>query len=192
MLAWLAGCAGVTTGVETHGALPAPSASAHASAPYRLVRTPAQQAASGIPAYEAMLRDALAARGFTDAGADSPAYQVSVAWATRPADVDVGADDCQQNCLPSSGSVFPWFGQVYLHQLTLRFFALPDGRPVYKVTAVKRDRNADARQALPYLIASVLAQLPRQGGPQWRVKLDDAHRGAGNLPAVVSVAPAGR
>lgn len=185
-LVLLAGCAGVTTGVETHGALPAAQ-----SASYRLERTPAQQALSDDPPYEAMLRDALATRGFVVAQ-DGAKYLVSVAWATRPADIDVGADDCQRDCLPSSGTTFPWFGKPYLHQLTLRFFALPDGKPVYRVTAVKRDRNADAQQALPYLVASALAQVPQQGGPQWRVKLDDVKPGADVLPGVVSVAPAAK
>lgn len=182
MLTLLAGCAGVTTGVETHGALPA------AQGPYRLERTPARQALPGNPPYEAILRDGLAKHGFVEAGKDGAKLLVSVASATRPADIDVGTDDCQRHCLPSTGPMLPWFGKPYLHELTLRFLALPDGKPVYEVTAVKRDRNADAQQALPYLVASALAQLPAQGGPQWRVKLGDA-QGAGALPVVVSVAP---
>jgi hypothetical protein len=183
MLALLAGCAGVTTGVEMRGALPAAQ-----SASYRLARTPAQQALPDHPPYEAMLRDALAKRGFVVAKDDAK-YLVSVASATRPADINVGTDACLRDCLPASGTAFPWFGKSYLHQLTLRFFALPDGKPVYHVTAVKRDRHADAQQALPYLIASALAQVPQQGGPQWRVKLDEVKPGASALPGVVSVAP---
>jgi hypothetical protein len=184
MLALLAGCAGVTTGVETQGALPA----AQPAASYRLERTPAQQALAETPPYEALLRTALAKRGFVQAP-DGAKYLVSVAWATRPAGIDVATDDCERDCLPSSGPMFPWFGQRYLHELTVRMVALPDGESVYKVTAVKRDRNADPRQALPYLVAGALAQLPKQGGPQWRVRLGDAQP-AGALPAVVSVAPA--
>jgi len=184
MLALLAGCAGVTTGVQTHGALPA----AHA-VPYRLDRTPAQRALPDAPPYEAMLRDALAKRGFVVAD-DGAKYLVSVAAATRPADIDVGTDDCQRDCLPPTAPMFPWFGRRYLHQLTLRFFALPDGKPVYEVTVVKRDRDADPQHALPYLVASALAQVPSHGGPQWRVKLDDVKPGAAGLPGVVSVTPA--
>jgi len=187
MLALLAGCAGVTTGVETHGALPVAS---RPPASYRLERTPVQQALAENPPYEAMLRDGLAKRGFVPAS-DGAKYLVLVAWATRPADINVGADDCQQDCLPSSGPTFPWFGTRYLHQLTLRVFALRDGKPVYKVTAVERDRNADPQRALPYLVASALAPLPKRGGPQWRVKLGDLHASAA-LPDVVSMAPVGR
>jgi hypothetical protein len=174
----------VTTGVETHGALP----DAQPPASYRLERTPAQQSLRDDPPYEAMLRDGLAKHGFV-AATNGAKYLVSVAWATRPADVSVGTDDCQQDCLPSTGPMLPWFGTPYLHQLTLRFFSLPDGHPVYAVTAVKRDRNADAQQALPYLVASALAQLPEHGGAQWRVKLGDVNA-SGALPTVVSVTPA--
>lgn len=186
IFALLAGCAGVTTGLETHGALPA----AHQPpASYRIERTPAQQALADDPPYEAVLRAGLAKRGFVQVQ-DGATYLVTVAWATRPADVDVGTDDCPQDCLPPTPPMFPWGGRPYLHQLTLRFFALPDGRPVYKVTAVKRDRDADARAALPYLVASALAQLPDEGGSQWRVRLDDAPAATdGALPRVVSVAP---
>jgi hypothetical protein len=186
MLALLAGCAGVTTGVETQGALPA----AHQPpASYRLERTAAQQALPVAPPYEAALRDALAQHGFVPA-AEGAKYLVSVSWATRPADIEIGTDDCRQDCLPPTPPLFPWFGRQYLHQLTVRFFALPDGAPVYKVTAVKRDRDADAQAALPYLVASALAKLPDAGATPWRVKLDDAPVASRALPRVVSVAPA--
>lgn len=185
----LGGCAGVTTAVESHGTLPAVN---QPPASYRLARTPAQQALSDDPPYEAIVRDALAKHGFAEAGGDgaSAKYLVSVAWATRPANIEVRSDDCRRDCLPATGPGFPWFGQQYLHELTLQFFSLPDGHAVYKVTAVKRDRNADAQQALPYLVAGALARLPDAGGPQWRVRLGDVHA-AGALPGVVSVAPIG-
>ena len=195
-MALLAGCAGVTTAVQTHGGLPVASrtdgGASHAqeATAYRLVRTPAQQALSDDPPYEAMLRDGLAKYGFVQRD-DGAKYLVSVAWATRPDDIRVGSADCAHDCLPSTGPAFPWFGQTYLHELTLRFFSLPDGNAVYKVTTVKRDRHADAQQALPYLVSGALARLPYGDAPQWRVKLDDK-AAAGALPAVVSVAPVER
>jgi len=189
MLALLAGCAGVTTAVESHGTLPA----AHQPpASYRLARTPAQQALPGDAPDEAVLRDALAQHGFAPAAGDGARaqYLVSAAWSTRPADIDVGSNGCKHDCTPTTGPGFPWFGTPYLHELTLRVFALPGGEPVYKATVVKRDRQADARQAAPYLVSGALAQLPAHGGPQWRVKLQQAQAGA--LPGVVSVAPLGQ
>src|SRR5579875_3421951 len=135
-----------------------------------------------------LVAGALAAHGFEPATGRAD-YLVSIASATRRADIDVATDDCEQDCLPPTPPMFPWFGRQYLHQLTVRIFALPDGKPVYKVTAVKRDRNADAQAALPYLVASALAQLPQAGGPRWRVKLDVAPAAARALPRVVSVAP---
>jgi len=193
MLTLLAGCAGVTTAVESHGAMPAVEATHAAHASYRLARTPAQQASSKAPPYEALLREGLARRGFVPAANDDEHanYLVSVAWSTQPADVGVAADDCRHDCLPSTGPGFPWFGRRYVHQMTLRFFSLPDGHNVYKVTSVKRDHDADACQALPALVASALAKLPEQGGPQWRVRVEDA-RPDGALPGVLSVRPVTR
>jgi hypothetical protein len=76
-----------------------------------------------------------------------------------------------------------------VHTLTLRFFALPDGHEAYKVSAEKRDRNANAQQALPYLVAGALAKMPYAGAPQWRVKMKDAvpADAQGNAPAMPEV-----
>lgn len=191
-LAVLGGCAGVTTMVEARGGLPnEPQTHPHpqTQATYRLARTPAEDALPGLPPYEPLLRDGLAKRGFAQQDAHGEAqFLVSVAWATQPADVDVRTEDCERDCIRSTGPGFPWFGQSYLHLLTLRFFALPAGNPVYKVTSVKRDHDADAERALPYLVAGALAQLPYAGAPQWRVKLGDTHA-PGTLPDVMSVKP---
>jgi len=194
MLCALAGCAGVTTEVEATGALPAAAA---AAVNYRFAPTPAQADAGEILPYQALLTEGLAQRGFNAGAPEAARYLVSVAWATRPADVKVKAGDCSGGCPPAEGPSFPWFGRPYVHTLTLRFFALPDGGEVYKVSAVKHDRNADAREALPYLVAGALARLPYAGAPQWRVKL----KGAANanaaseppaMPQVLSVSPVAR
>ncbi|SDE14209.1 DUF4136 domain-containing protein [Paraburkholderia lycopersici] len=192
LLGALAGCAGVTTEVSATGGLPG----AGAAAVYRFVPTPAQAEGGEILPYPALLRDGLAQRGFEAGAPEAARYLVSVAWATRPAEVKVVAADCGGECAPAEGPSFPWFGRPYVHTLTLRFFALPDGGEVYKVSAVKRDRNADAKAALPYLVAGALARLPYAGAPQWRVKLKsatgaDAQAGeAPAMPQVLSVSPA--
>lgn len=193
LLGALAGCAGVTTDVEATGGLPAMGT---AAANYRFAPTPAQADAGEILPYQGLLREGLAQRGFVAGAPEAARYLVSVAWATRPADVKVVAGECAGGCVPAEGPSFPWFGRPYVHTLTLRFFTLPEGGEVYKVSAVKRDRNADAREALPYLMAGALARLPYAGAPQWRVKLGSgADAGAGSasaqphMPAVLSVSP---
>ncbi|WP_321870484.1 DUF4136 domain-containing protein [Paraburkholderia tropica] len=204
----LAGCANPSADVRAQGGLAetgAPGAS------YRFAHTPAEDeqaartAQSGADAplsAEPLLRAALAQRSFKEvppvqAGAsDTAHYLVSAAWASRPADVTVADGHCVGGCVPAQAPSLPWFGHPYVHSLTLRFFALPDGHEAYKVSAVKRDRNADAQQALPYLVASALAQLPYAGAAQWRVTMKP-HEGAQNdaqhanqaMPDVISVKP---
>jgi hypothetical protein len=189
MLGTLAGCAGVTADIDATGGLP-PAASAN----YRFAPSPAQADAGEILPYQTLLREALAQRGFNAGAPEAARYLVSVAWATRPADVKIVSSDCNGGCAPAEGPSFPWFGRPYVHTLTLRFFALPEGGEVYKVSAVKRDRNADAREALPYLVAGALARLPYAGAEQWRVKLKSAAGAnpaneAPAMPEVLSVAP---
>ncbi|MFP6560734.1 DUF4136 domain-containing protein [Paraburkholderia sp. B3] len=191
----LAGCAGVNADVSARGALPD---AGQRTVVYRLARTPAEAEAVSNPPYEALLRDGLAKRGFVDGAPEKAAYVVSAAWSTRPADVGIAQGDCAPACEPAAGSPFPWFGRPYVHALTLRFFALPGGAEAYRVSVVKHDRNANAQEALPYLVASALARLPyagAAGAPQWRVKLREAgaeagaggEGGAGALPEVISV-----
>jgi hypothetical protein len=191
MLGFVAGCAGVTTEVEATGGLPAP-----ATANYRFAPTPAQADAGEMLPYQALLSEGLAQRGFNAGAPDAARYLVSVAWATRAADVKVLSSDCNGVCAPAEGPSFPWFGRPYVHTLTLRFFALPEGGEVYKVSAVKRDRNADAHEALPYLVAGALARLPYAGASQWRVKLKGAANANANpanvapdMPEVLSISP---
>jgi hypothetical protein len=201
LLGALAGCAGVTADVDVRGNLSEP---AQGGVKYRFAPAPVQIEAGATAPYEAMLRDGLARHGFaeTQGEHDAARYLVSVAWATRSADVTVTTkDDCpdgQDNCRPAQqqGAAFPWFGKAYVHTLTLRFFALPDGTEAYRVIVVKRDRDADAGVALPYLVTGALARLPYAGASQWRVKLREAGEpgsaGAGAaraMPEVVSVKP---
>jgi len=193
MLVALAGCAGVTTDVAATGALPAAAAGSQ-PATYRFAPTPAQADAGEILPYQALLSDGLAQRGFKAGTPEAARYLVSVAWDTHPAEVKVVDSGCGAGCAPAEGPSLPWFGRPYVHTLTLRFFALPDGGEVYKVSAVKRDRNADAREAVPYLVAGALARLPYAGAPQWRVKLKSpANAGtadqAPGMPEVLSVSP---
>ncbi|CAD6551806.1 hypothetical protein LMG27952_05194 [Paraburkholderia hiiakae] len=191
MLVTLAGCAGVTTDVAATGALPA---AASQPATYRFAPTPAQADAGEMLPYQALLSAGLAQRGFNAGTTEAARYLISVAWATRPADVKVVDGDCGAGCAPAGGPSLPWFGRPYVHTLTLRFFALPDGGELYKVSAVKRDRNADAREAVPYLVAGALARLPYAGAPQWRVKLKSPPNAgttdhAPGMPEVLTVSP---
>ncbi|QGZ64197.1 DUF4136 domain-containing protein [Paraburkholderia acidisoli] len=196
MLAALAGCAGVTTDIAATGALP----EANAAARYRFAQSPAQAEAGDMLPGEPLLRASLARRGFSEGAPAAARYLVSVAWATRPAGVSVVEGDCNGGnacalatpVLPPSPPALPWFGKTYVHTLTLRFFALPEGNEVYKVSAVKRDRNANSQQAEPYLVAGALARLPYAGAPQWRVALKDAANLDANghaVPEVKSVRP---
>ena len=195
MLGALAGCAGATIEIVASGGLPGPGAvAANAPATYHLAPTPAQTDAGEILPYQTLLRDGLAQRGFLAGAPEAARYLVSVAWATRPAGVKVIERDCNGGCEPTEGPAFPWFGRPWVHTLTLRFFALPDGAEVYKVSAIKRDRNADAQRALPYLMAGALARLPYAGAQQWRVKLKSptnagASDPAPEMPEVLSVSP---
>ncbi len=194
MLAALAGCAGVTAEVDARGALPD---AGQRTVAYRFAPTPVQAEAGVNPPYETLLRDGLAKRGFVEGQPKAAAYLVSAAWSTRPAEVTVATSDCKDACAAPAGASFPWFGRPYVHTLTLRFFALPEGAEAYRVSVVKRDRDADAQAALPYLVAGALARLPYAGAPQWRVKLraagqtggtaGDSAATTGAMPEVVSV-----
>jgi hypothetical protein len=189
ILGILAGCAGVTADIDATGGLPTV-----ASTSYRFAPSPAQADAGEMLPYQTLLREGLAQRGFNADAPEAARYLVSVSWATRPADVKIVSGDCSNGCVPPEGPSFPFFGRPYVHTLTLRFFALPEGGEVYKVSAVKRDRNADAHEALPYLVAGALARLPYAGAPQWRVKLKGANAAnAANavpaMPEVLSVSP---
>lgn len=185
ILSALAGCAGVTADVDARGSLPEASPR---GVNYRFARTPAQADAGANSPYEALLRDGLAKRGFVEGPPEAAGYLVSVAWSTRPASVTVKAGECEGGCAGAAAPSFPWFGRPYVHTLTLRFFALPDGTEAYRVSVVKHDRDADAQQALPYLVAGALARLPYAGTPPWRVKLRESGAGGAQaLPDVVSV-----
>ncbi|WP_233868224.1 DUF4136 domain-containing protein [Paraburkholderia adhaesiva] len=191
MLGSLAGCAGVTTDVNARGGLPEPT---QGTVNYRFAPSPVDGETGASSPAESMLRDGLATRGFVEGKPDAARYLVSVAWATRPAEVTaVTSGDCAEGCAPAGQPSFPWFGKPYVHTLTLRFFALPEGTEAYRVSVMKRDRKADAQRALPYLVASALARLPYAGAPQWRVQLREpgaaGDAAARAMPDVVSVKP---
>jgi hypothetical protein len=188
-LGTLAGCAGVTADVNVRGNLSEP---AQGTVIYRFAQSPLQKDAGARSPYEPMLRAGLAKRGFVEGKADAARYLVSVAWATRPADVTVSAAGDCTDCPPAE-QTSAWLGRPYMHTLTLRFFALPEGTEAYRVSVVKHDRDADAQQALPWLVAAALARLPYAGAPQWRVTLREPGASgvaaAPAMPEVVSVKP---
>jgi hypothetical protein len=190
MLGTLAGCAGVTADVNVRGNLPEP---AQGASNYRFAQAPLRSAAGASAPYESMLREGLAKRGFVEGQPDAAHYLISVAWATRPADVTVStAGDCT-DCPAAKQPSSAWLGPQYVHTLTLRFFALPEGTEAYRVSVVKHDRDADAGKALPWLVAGALARLPYAGAPQWRVTFREpgaaGTAAAPAMPEVVSVKP---
>ncbi|PMS29607.1 DUF4136 domain-containing protein [Paraburkholderia rhynchosiae] len=156
---------------------------------YTIARMPTQDASADHAQLETALRDELTKKGFADTE-DQPAhYLLSVAYATRPAQIGVDVNDCMaSDCGRQNGAPFSLFGgRVYRHSLTLRFFERASGREVYKVSAASDDRDADPLHAMPALIKSVLARFPFDAPANWRVKLrmDDAR----GVPDVVSVTP---
>lgn len=186
LLGALSGCAGLGADIDARGGLPlaAQGALTYRFAPAAIERRDEARDATAPNA----LRDGLAQHGFVETKPDAQAarYLVSVAQETRTAEISVlSASECAERC-PRGEPPSPWFGQRYVHTLTLRFFALPDGGEAYRVSAVKRDRNADMEQALPYLVAGALAQLPYDGAPRWRVQMREPGK-PGAMPEIVSV-----
>lgn len=190
-VASLTGCAGLSADVHATG--PANSAVVlPGGSTYTMMRTPLQDGSADHPPFEALLRDELAKRGFTDA-ADKPArYLLSIAYDTRPAAIGVGLKDCvPRECEPAPDAPFALFGsRAYRHSLTLRFFDRASGEERYKVSAVTADRDADPLHAMPALVKSALAKFPFDAPPDWRVALRVDQTGDG--PEVVSVKPVRR
>lgn len=193
MLGALAGCAGVTADVNVRGNLSEP---AQGATNYRFAQSPLQTEPGARAPYESMLREGLAKHGFVEGKPDAARYLVSVAWATRPADVTVSTTGGCTDCPPAGQPSSAWLGRRYVHTLTLRFFALPEGTETYRVSVVKRDRDDDAGKALPWLVAGALARLPYAGAPQWRVTFGEpgapgspGAAAAPALPEVVSAKP---
>ncbi|WP_144137445.1 DUF4136 domain-containing protein [Paraburkholderia sp. BCC1884] len=181
----LTGCAGLSTDVHTAN----PAASFAGARTYTIARPPSQDASASAPSFETLLRAELAKQGFVDTQ-DLPAhYLLSIAYDTRPATISVATKDCPPGeCDRATPAPFSLFdGPVYQHGLTLRFFERASGREIYKVSAMSRDRDADALHAMPSLVKSALARFPFDAPPDWRVKLR-AHA-AGGVPEVTSVKP---
>ncbi len=147
--------------------------------------------------YASALERRLAQYGFAAEPATAARYRLMLSHETRPASVGIGysrcADDigCGAAVLPSG---FAWPGaKDYIHSLTLRFFDLADGHEAYKVSATRRDRDADARRDIDTLVASALARLPfADSGPRgdrddWKVTLRQTE--ADVTPHVTRIAP---
>jgi len=190
-VASLTGCAGLSADVHAVG--PANSAVVlPGGSTYTMTRTPLQDGGADDPPFEALLRDELARRGFTDAADPRAQYLLSIAYDTRPAAIGVGVKDCApRECEPGPDAPFSLFGsRAYRHALTLRFFDRASGEERYKVSAVTVDRDADPLRAMPALVKSALAKFPFDAPPDWRVKLRVDK--AGEAPEVVSVKPVQR
>ena len=188
--ATLAGCAGVKTDVQA-----SPLSGTFASErTYALVRTEPQDANAGHAQYEALVRAELARYGFVEAPKESARYHVSLAYDTRPAGVGVDAAGCGSSTEPCSKPApsTTFFGQrLYQHSLTVRFFDRTNGQEIYKVAATKRDREADPLRAVPYLVQSVLAQMPYAGHQDWQVtfKGEEAGEDQGQVSGIKSIKP---
>lgn len=142
----------------------------------------------------------LAQYGFTAEPAAAARYRLVLSHETRPARVGIRYRDCAA-AAPCGEAVLPrgfaWPGAGdYVHSLTLRFFDLADGREAYKVSATKRDRDADARRDVDALVQSALARLPFaavgrrddvNAASDWKVTLEETKRDGG--PRVTTIAP---
>ena len=184
----LTGCTGLSADVHAVG----PKNSAivlQSGSTYTMTRMPLPDASADRPPFEALLRDELATRGFTDAAGKPAHYLLSISYDTRPATISVGVKDCAPgDCGHQPEAPFSLFGsRAYRHSLTLRFFDRVSGEERYKVSAVTVDRDADPLHAMPVLVKSALAQFPFDPPPDWRVKLREDK--TGGMPAVVSVKP---
>ena len=184
----LAGCAGPSADVHTAArANTAPTLPGEST--YTITRIPSQEASADHQRFEALVRDELAKHGFADTP-DKPAhYLLSIAYATRPANVSVSTSDCAPaDCAHQAETPFSLFGsRVYQHSLTLRFFDHASGEARYKVSAITNDRDADPLHAMPTLVKSALAKLPFDAPSDWRVKLRTDK--SGGAPEVLSVKP---
>lgn len=184
----LTGCAGLSADVHTAQAANAVAA-LQGEQTYTITRVPSQDASADHPQFEALLRDELAKRGFIDTAGKPAHYLLSIAYATRPATVEVGEKNCAPGeCGHEAEAPFSLFGgRAYQHSLTLRFFERTSGKERYKVSAVTTDRDPDPLQAMPVLVKSALARLPFDAPPDWRVKLRTDK--ASGVTDVISVKP---
>jgi hypothetical protein len=187
----LAGCAGLHADVHTDSAT-STAVALRGEPTYTFARMPSADDRANHQQVEVLLRDALAQRGFVDAGGKPANYLLSVAYDTRPATIGVGTTDCAAGeCERHAEAPFALFGTpVYRHSLTLRFFDRTNGEERYKVSAVIADRNADPLHAMPLLVTSALAKLPFDEPSDWRVQL--LMDKGGGAPNVISVEPVPR
>lgn len=201
----LTGCAGTATAVRA-SAEPGFGATE---------RTYAFAEDTGVPgngkgrALQSAVERRLTELGFVAAPPQSARYRLALSHDTHPASVGVDYSGCAGgvSCgFADTGRTpgFPWPGAIaYVHSLTLRFFDRTDGKEAYKVSATKRDRDADSPLAAGYLVAGALARLPfgesqaanqtgananePAGAADWKVTLEEVQPGP--HPRVTGVSP---
>ncbi|AOJ02137.1 MULTISPECIES: DUF4136 domain-containing protein [Burkholderia] len=190
-VAWLSGCASVTTGVSASAA---PGALA-GTRTYDFARTAVQADNADYRQVETLVRRELAQRGFDEAADAQARYRVTIAYATQPASVVLTMPGCggaqQPACVAVDGPApfgLPFAGTIYRHVLTLRFVERSSGAEAYRVSAAVQDRRPDALRAAPALVRSALARVPYTDGNGWLV--ETKKRDADAMPGIISVKPA--
>ncbi len=191
-VAILAGCAGIESDVRA--SLPDASALDAGPRTYAFAHSAVAPAGEDVTRYELAIADALAKHDF-DAVPDARArLRVSVAYDTHAEPVSVLDETCkaQDECRAWQPSLLlRWLGRErFVHSLTLRFFDRATGREIYKVSASSRDREAESRASVAYLVQSAFAHMPYDGSSRWHVRLRRAQDG--NAISVVSVKPDSR
>jgi len=122
--------------------------------------------------YASAVARRLSELGYVAAPAQTARYRVALSHDTHPASVSVVYASCAGGAPcgtvpPPRAPGFPWPGaKTYVHSLTLRFFDRADGREVYAVSVVKRDRERKAPRTIADLVAAALARAPFASGPQ--------------------------
>lgn len=187
----LTGCADVRTNVHAT----ASSGFADGERTYALARTRALSRDVGPVRirYEAFVREELARQGFTVAPAGAAHYLVSLAYEAHGVSVVAASAECAASDVcadPAARASGSQGAGATVHSLTLRFFESSSGREVYKVTASRRERDADPASAIPYLVKSALARLPYQGHEDWSIQFKDGNGNTDTGPDVVAVEPA--
>lgn len=121
-------------------------------------------------AYAPAVARRLTELGYVAAPAATARYRVALSHDTRPGSVSVAYTQCAGGppcgtAQPLRAPGFPWPGlKTYVHSLTLRFFDRADGREIYEVSVVKRDRVRSAQGVVDDLVAAALARAPFESG----------------------------
>jgi hypothetical protein len=188
----LTGCAGIQTAVRANAA----HEFGTGARTYALASDAAGASGSENAPYVSAVERRLGELGFAPAPAATARYRVALSHETRPAFVGIAYPGCGQ--VACEAAVLPpgleWPGaKYYLHSLTVRFFDCADGREAYKVSATKRDRDADGSSHIDELVASAFARLPfasageRLDQRDWKVTLRRSESDA--APRVAAIVP---